>query len=414
MGGFIAQQCVAQGMRCVWFTHTVDLVSQSRARVLNALVTSVQSGQTPPAEVVILDECHHFVADEWKKVLDAYPDALVVGLTATPERADGRPLGDVFSSLVVGASYSELLAGGALVPCRVLRPESKLERGVAKDPVAAYLEHGEGRAGFVYVRTIELAEQTASAFSARDVPAAVISADTPKERRAALVAAMRSGSIRLLCNVYALTEGVDVPHASIAILARNFGHVSQLLQTAGRILRPSPGKTDGLLLDLPGVTHEHGVPTEDREYSLDGQGIKRKAGASLRVCMKCGMTWPGDGRCPRCGFQNPASAVVKPPRVYNRELVEARQQPMWVKKAEYERLRDVARAKGLTDSFVSAEFKRKFGEEPEWLRKEVDVADRKKQLATFVELAKKRGYAMNYALARYKALYGAFPPRGWI
>jgi DNA repair protein RadD len=412
-GSFIAQQAKRQGLSTVWMTHTVDLLQQSAVRVPEAKVVSVQSGRLPPADVLVLDECHHFVADEWKRAVDAYPEALVVGLTATPERADGRPLGDMFSHLVVGASYTELLESGVLVPCRVLRPETELDRGVAKDPVEAYMAHGEGRTGFVYVRTIQLADKVAAEFRAKGIRAEVVSAETPPGQRKLLVDRMRDGDIRLLVNVYALTEGVDVPHASIAILARNFGHVSQFLQTAGRVLRAHPGKRDALVIDLPGVSHRHGTPLEDREYGLDGQGIRRKAGAALRVCMKCGMTWGSDGPCPRCGFSNPGQAV-KPPRVYNAELVEVgRTIPTWVKRAEYDRLKDVARSKKLGDGFVKAEFQRKYGEAPSWLRTEADAESKKAELAKFVEQAKRKGYKPGYASQRYKALYGAFPPKGW-
>ena len=92
--------------------------------------TAPSSGERPEADVVILDEAHHFVADAWGEVAKYYKDALVFGFTATPERGDGRPLGDMFTALVEAAKYSELLEGGWIVPCEIYAPQSRGGSGV--------------------------------------------------------------------------------------------------------------------------------------------------------------------------------------------------------------------------------------------------------------------------------------------
>jgi DNA repair protein RadD len=413
---FVAHLAKNANKRVLWVTHTTDLVEQSQRNVPDAKVVSIQGLLTslvwPPADVIIVDEAHHFVADDWGSIFKRYPDALFLGLTATPERADGRPLGDVFEQLIVAVHYSELLQRGILVPCRILRPATKLERGIARDPVEAYLELGERRQGFMYVPSIDLAEACASRLNAVGVPSFCIHAKTNKLVRQQAIEQFSTGQLQVLTNVYALTEGVDVPAASCAVFGRGFGHVSQMLQAAGRVLRSSPGKEDALLLDLAGVTHDHGVPLEDREYALTGEGIRRQANASLRVCLKCGYTWPGQGACPRCGFGNPTQAK-KMPRIYNAELLEVyagAATPSWAKRAELDRLRKVAEDKGLSDGWVSHRYRDLFEQAPEF---DNDAVRRRAEYDKLKKVAAERGYKTGWAKQRYKALYAAWPPKGW-
>lgn len=105
------------------------------------------------------------------------------------------------------------------------------------------------------------------------VVAGTIEANTPIREREDLLDRFKRGSLRVLTNVNTLTEGVDVPEARTVILARAFGHVGGFLQAAGRALRPADGKADAILIDLPGSTIRHGLPTDDRAYSLEGRAI---------------------------------------------------------------------------------------------------------------------------------------------
>lgn len=405
--------------RAVWVVHRRELLQQARD-VLDAAgllhrVTPItaQSSERPRASVIVFDECHHYAADEWRTIADVYPSALRIGLTATPERSDGRALGDLFDRLVVAAQYSDLIRNGHLVPCRILRPESGLERGLALDPVDAYRKHAADRSGFVFVPRIEEARALAERFTAAGIPTAAIDAGTPDAERDAAISALRSGELRLLTNVYALTEGVDVPTASVCILARAVGHVSQYLQIAGRVLRPARGKSDALLIDLPGVSHEFGLPTEDRVYSLDGVGI-RLASASVTTCLMCGASYEtGPVACPACGFQKPAEDW-QPLRIYNAELREVYLGAATTDEAklrEYHRLRSVARNKGWSLDWVAREYRRLFGGAPSF--HDVTNTERQAYFQRMREHAADKGFKPGFAAARYKALFGAWPPRAW-
>lgn len=405
--------------RSVWVVHRRELLQQARD-VLDAAgllhrVTPItaQSSERPRASVVLYDECHHYAADEWSAIADTYPDAWRIGLTATPERADGRALGSLFDRMVVAAKYSDLIRDGHLVPCRILRPESGLERGLALDPVDAYRKHAADRSGFVFVPRIDEARALAERFTAAGIPTAAIDAGTPEAERDAAISALRSGDLRLLTNVYALTEGVDVPTASVCILARAVGHVSQYLQIAGRVLRTAPGKTDALLIDLPGVSHEFGSPTEDRIYSLDGVGI-RLASASVTTCLHCGASYEtGPLACPECGFQKPTEDY-KPLLIYNAELREVYLGAATAddaKHREYARLRSVQRAKSWSLDWVAREYRRLFGCAPDF--GDVPAEERREYFAQMREHAAERGFKPGFAAARYRNLFGEWPPRAW-
>lgn len=370
-----------------------------------------RSGVRPAATLLIVDEAHHAQAAEWKSVLDAYPEARVLGLTATPQRRDGRPLGDIFTKLVVAAQYSELIRAGHLVPCRLFRPPEPLGTDLAQEPLAAYQKYCPGRSCIVFSRTIEDAEQTAEAFTAAGYPAACISADTPAFTRADLVDQFRSGELRALTCVFTLTEGFDHPATEACILARGCSHTGTYLQMVGRVLRPAPGKTEALIVDLPGISHVHGIPTEDRSYTLDGRPISTSA--ALRVCAACGYTWQPEGssQCPSCGYTPPAIEAPKP-RIYDMALVEVyagSMTPDDAKLREWTRLRQLATERGWSLSFAAKEFEKLFHERPPLSN--VTDDERRREHAKLQAVASKKGYKPGWVAYRYKALFGQWPPR---
>jgi hypothetical protein len=409
--------------RVLWLVHRRELVTQTE-RVLaesgladRVSVVTVQgllsSGNRPEADLLVWDEVHHAAAELWSGILDAYPATPRVGATATPERRDGVALGGLFGHLVVAASYSELIADGHLVPCRVIRPDGRLSGGIAADPVDAYLEHTPNAAGFAYCPTIADARNLAERFSDAGVPAACVDADTPTDERTAAVAGLADGSIRLLTNVYALTEGVDVPHASVCLLARNTTHVGPYLQMVGRVLRAHPSKTEATLLDLAGVSHEFGFPTDDRTYSLDGRGISIAA-PTVTTCPNCGASYEsGPDACPECGFVRP-SQDWEPVRIYNAALAVAYKGAATdssLKQAEYLRLRDVARSRGWSVGWVVREYRKLFGATPDL--SDVRLADRYAEYCRMRDFAAERGWKSGYAAARYRDLFGQWPPWEW-
>lgn len=426
--------------RVVWLAHRRELLSQAAERLRSSLgyldvgviapgheysprapvqVATVQTllarrDRLAGVDFLVTDEAHHYASDEWRSLATAWPSARALGLTATPERGDGRPLGDIFSRLVVAASYSELIAAGHLVPARVFAPSAAVSDGLALDPYTAYETYASGLRGFVFARSVEEAHELARGFTGRGRRAACIEADTPGAERDDALARFRDGRLHLLCSVYTLTEGVDLPAAAVCVLARNVGTTGQYLQMVGRVLRPAPGKAEAVIVDLTGATLTHGLPTADRSYSLDGKAIRGSAAASVSSCLQCGACWESGPRtCPECGWERPP--VERPElRIYNeqlREVFAGAETPADAQAQEYQRLRALASSRGYSLTWVVKEHRKLFGSSPSL--EDVTDAERAVQLRAFVAEGRERGRATGYAYARYSDLFGA-PPSGRV
>lgn len=350
--------CTTARGRVLFLVHRQELADQARATLpagvhVDTIQRLLASGDRPAADLVIADECHHLVSSEWATVATCYPT--MVGLTATPQRADGTPLGDLFNALVVVASYSDLLAAGHLVPCDLYAPNRR-ESSLAM-PVAEAVAMYPGRKILVFCATVAEARAVGDC----------VDGETPGDLRRDTIARFRDGAIRVLSSVYCLSEGFDVPDASVAILARGFGHVSSYLQAVGRVLRPAAGKSSAVVVDLVGSSLEHGMPTEDRHYSLDGDGISRRGKPVLWGCKACGLYLPApppDRLCPSCGERMPEpKALVVARRRLARKERDALATPD-EKSSILRQLLDVARQRGYRPGWAAAVFHGRFGHWP--------------------------------------------------
>lgn len=415
MMAHLVHQAAQRGHPVVWVAHRDELVAQASAALARRIgslrgihVTSVQTmlarGVRPPARLLVLDEAHHHVAEEWGKVAQSYTDAAILGGTATPERSDGKPLGNLFERMVVAAHYPELVEGGYLVPARVFRPGEALTRALAQNPLEAYQKHGENQKAFVFCPSVKLAQEWAEAWTQAGIPSSAIDQGTPIDIRRRIIDRFRNGTLRCLFNVYVLTEGVDIPDCGCVILARNVGHQTPYLQMVGRALRRADDKDYGILIDLPGCSFAHGLPTAHRDYSLD-TGITRKKDKeeSLRVCLQCGMTHDKD-ECPRCGFR-PEPRKVQRPTIYDMALQEVPND--WTP----DKIQQAFAVQGSPGA-VRAQYKKLFGDTPEMDRVPAEV--KKRELRKLVGQARMRGYKSGWAAYRFKHVFGHMPPVEWM
>ena len=261
----------------------------------------------PDADLVIWDECHGVAAKTYADMLGRYPGARLLGLTATPCRGDNKPL-DMFDDLVVGATAHELIALGHLVPPHVLRPPTHLKPGeLAMDPVEAYRRFANARRTAVFCSSVDQAQEYGARFDSAGCPSVVVTAKSSD--RAGAVRAFAEGAFRVLLSVGTLTQGWDDPGCGVAILARNPDNLALWIQICGRVLRPCPGKTEGLILDLCGAVYKHGNPDSDQEYSLTGRAIRSLERDSVRQCVECGsFSLVGPSHCQYCGAAFPVRA----------------------------------------------------------------------------------------------------------
>lgn len=347
IGAEVIRLAIARNGRVLFNAHREELIQQTANKLAEAGITNIRTIQAardfggtqapvtvasvqtltrwasermPEADLVVFDECHHAVAKTWKKIADAYANAKLLGLTATPLRADGSPLGDIFDDLIVCASVRQLTELGHLVPCRVWAPPQILDTGqIAVSPVDAYQQHGQGERAITFCTTKEHADLVCAEFNERGIASAVVHGQLGKAMRAQLLAWFREGQLRVICNVHVLTEGFDDPAAAVCILCRKPEHVGTFLQMAGRVLRPSPGKTHATLIDLCGSSLVHGTPDMERTFTLDGKGISKPDREQIRQCPHCGSVFLTadieEGHCPQCGCELPKAERALPKTV---------------------------------------------------------------------------------------------------
>lgn len=287
-GARIIRLAKERGRTPLWTAHRSELVTQAQEALEregcgDVPVLTVQSltrkdAARPPADFVFVDEAHHLAeaAEEWSKLLSSfYAEARVLGATATPERSDGTGLAPLFDALVEGPTVRELTEQGHLVPCEVVRPDRILKPNeIAQSALDAYRENAPGTQAISFHRSVRLAEQNAVAFTEAGFPARCIHAETPPLERLLFLEEYRQGKVKILTNVFILTEGTDLPMTETILLARGAGSDGMLLQMTGRGLRPHPNKSRMLLLDLTGITHARGLPQDDRRYALEGRALR--------------------------------------------------------------------------------------------------------------------------------------------
>lgn len=312
--------------------------------------------EIPPADRVILDECHGAAARTTRELLTLLRGrgALLLGLTATPARGDGLPL-DEFDRLICGPQPQELVVAGALVPCELLAPPA-MQEGVAMDPVEVILGRGEfdaplahGRRCVIFAPDGATAKQSAATLSARDHATEAVLDSTPPEVRRSLRERLLSGETRHVVTCRALVKGFDAPVLDCAILTSP-GTIVSYLQSVGRVLRPHPAsrKRDALVIDLRGAVYEHGLPLDARTWSL--AGAQGRSGSNdrdgLRRCKACHAIFPPRTVCPRCG--STLIADTRPMRVQRAEMFAASGIPVETRAALYiEGTMRAMRARGM-------------------------------------------------------------------
>lgn len=265
------------GIKAMAVSHSNPLRDQLEERLCPSYtVQGLLSGNRPDwkPDVIVWDECHHSEGDYWVTLRKLYPKALLLGLTPTPQRSDGRALG-LFDEMVIAAHYSELIHEGIIVPCKVSGPRA-IHTDKRPDPVQAYVDKGEGKKALFFLPDIASANDVAQQLQKRKINAAAYHSHLGKTARKEMFAKFRTSELQVIVTCFALSEGIDVPDAEVGVLGQQCHGVSQYLNTVGRILRSAPGKKFAHLIDLTGARLRHGNPTIDRDYSLYGAGIYKK------------------------------------------------------------------------------------------------------------------------------------------
>lgn len=278
-------------------------------------------------KLIIWDECHHIAAGSWGKIHAAFPDAFHIGLTATPERLDGKGLGKHFQEIVHGPSVKWLIENKYLSPYKLYAPssvnvskmhiqmgdykKSELNAAVDKptitgDAIKHYQKIAPGKRALVFCVSIEHSKHLVSQFIAAGIPSAHVDGETPTEERDNAIKDFENGKTKVLSNVDLFGEGFDLPALEVAILLRPTQSLGLYLQQVGRSLRTSFGKESAIILDHAGNVARHGLPCEERDWSLEGRNLRRvgsdESAPPVRICKSCfAAAKSGPPVCPFCG-----------------------------------------------------------------------------------------------------------------
>ena len=376
----IAQSAVARGRQVLILVHRRELLHQAsrklteigldhgliasgvpatdhpvRVASVQTLVRRLPSMDWQPS-LVIIDEAHHAAAGSWARILQQWPDAYRLGVTATPCRLDGRGLSTAFDSLVHGPTVADLTFLGYLSAARIYAPPvvadlSGIRRRagdyatdqaaaamnrptVTGDAIAHYRKLADGQQAIAFCCSVDHAVSVCDAFKTAGIRAALLLGNTTD--RDQVVAAFGAGQVQILVTVDVVSEGFDIPAASCAVLLRPTQSLGLYLQQVGRVLRPAPGKSQALILDHVGNVTRHGFPDDPRHWSLaDGvrRGSRGAAAPSVRTCPSCYAAFKPAPQCPVCGHQQPASPARKLRQV-DGELQELRRESVRQRIAE--------------------------------------------------------------------------------
>ena len=280
-------------------------------------------------DLVIVDEAHHAVAGTWKRLIEAMPQARILGVTATPVRTDGQGLSDVFDAMVVGPSVETLIDMGFLVRPVVYAPPSALDlsgvrrRGgdydqrelatrmdkptITGDAVKHYRKLCDGKPAIAFCASVAHAQHVAEQFKASGYSARSIDGSMLDTERKQAIADLGQGRLQVLTSCDIVSEGTDIPVVEAAILLRPTQSLGLYLQQVGRALRPAPGKDRAIILDHVGNCLRHGLPDDQREWTLDGlpRSARSKSDdepdVTVKQCEKCFAVFKPSLVCPACG-----------------------------------------------------------------------------------------------------------------
>ena len=343
------------------------------------------------ADVVLVDEAHRSVSKTYKDVLDLYKDKIVMGCTATPMRADGRGLEEVYDSIVDIVGVKDLTEQKFLSPARYFVPVTinldgvkismgdyqvkSLERKtntpkLIGDIVDNWLEKAQGRPTIVFCVNVKHSIAVKEAFEKAGVSAEHLDARSSDEERANAFDAMERGQITVLCNVALYQEGLDVPGVSCIVMARPTKSMGLWRQCAGRGLRIDKGKEDCMIFDHGNVIEENGFLDEDIVWSLNGKekAWEKKGGPKEKrtvKCRVCNLVFEGSNVCPECG--SPVKTFGKKIESVDAELKEVgknRKATTAEKRMWYGMFLYHCQTKGYSSGWASHKHKERFGSWP--------------------------------------------------
>lgn len=332
------RQVVEAGGRALVLVHRTELVEQARQTLVRlepalrvgivkaahdeydapVVIASVQTAWRPSRlarlgtdfQRVVVDEAHHATVGTWQTILRALGGVPMLGVTATPYRGDGEPLGAVFDEVVYSKTIGEMIPNWLCdLRCERIRVQADfntlhtvggeinqgeagrmlLDADAPAEIVAAYKQHAMGRRALCFTPTIAVAESIAEQFRRAGIASEALSDGSTTDERAGVLRRLRSGETLVVSNCTILTEGFDCPDVSCIIIARPTKSKTLYVQMVGRGTRRAAGKENCIVLDMKGASERHdlqslgsilGLPVRAGESFLEAReraAVEREA-----------------------------------------------------------------------------------------------------------------------------------------
>ena len=330
----------------------------TNVRVAMILTEANRLGQYPCPALCVTDEAHLSRSLSWLNVLQHY-DTYTVGFTATPVRLDGKPLGDVFDTMVQGVDARWLIENKRLAPYEYYAPTAveteglkvqmgdyvikdleqlMSDRAIYSDVLKSWEKLAKGQKTIAYCVSVKHAKETAEMFREAGYPAVEIDGSTPPKKRSQIMNDFRDGKITVLCNVGIISEGVSIDDVTCCLLLRPTESHALYWQQGMRAMRYQPNKI-AIIIDCVGNYSRNPLFDADVEWSLT-QSAKKKPKINaegdffIRTCPSCFKVFKTAPICPYCGEEYP----LHPREIKAHENIElARISAEEAEKAERER-----------------------------------------------------------------------------
>jgi superfamily II DNA or RNA helicase len=339
----IAKMCIKKNNRILFIVHREELKEQ----IINtfkqcdvdlfmcefSLIQSSRKIKNIPV-VILIDECHNARAESYIKIFNKFPNAIKIGFTATPVRLGKKQLGDIFTSIVEGVSVKWLIENNFLSPYKyycnvnlnfdevnVVAGEYNAKKlnvimedeKVYNDTVDVYRKYANGKKTLIYCTSIKSADETARVFRERGFKAFSLSSKTPKKIRSLAFENFKNGTIDILTNAYLFGEGIDVPNCECVVDLAKTKSLARFIQKTMRCIRIDPlnSSKEAIIIDCVGNVFEHGLPDEERKWTLEYTAPKKVGECPYKACDQCGMiSHTSAKKCVNCGYMFPVKATV--------------------------------------------------------------------------------------------------------
>ena len=327
---FISERHIEETGQCFRSPNAQTFVSSVQSLLRQRVDT-----WAPKLTMLSIDESHHITQGSgWGKCIDLFPNAKGLFPTATLCRADGKGLGshadgyiDTFFEVI---GMRQLIREGSLTDYRIYAPPTnidltnmtygsdgdfnknelrernkKSQKGIIGDVVQNYLKYAKGTQAVVFVVDVETSRKTADELNANGIKAISLDGTTDAGVRRNELKKFANRETQVLVNVDLFGEGFDCPGIETVIMARPTMSYGLYSQQFGRSLRPLPGKSHAIIIDMVGNVKRHGLPDAPREWSLDRREKRGKSDAgapAVKTCTECmGVYAVGPTSCPYCG-----------------------------------------------------------------------------------------------------------------